>query len=368
MKIEKGKISDFQLMFLIITNIMGTFTFVSFADTLTKHDTWLVILSAFGLSIPFVLSYVFLSKRFPGKNLVQINDIVYGPFLGKLISILYSIFFLILLSLDLGGMADLYTGYVLPETPGLLFLTVCALVCAYAVRNGIESIVRISPAIFVITALVIILSIALQIGSMDFSNFLPFFEIPFKTYIQGVHTVSIIQYCGIITILMVIPNLNNDKQAARHALLGMSIVSFFMIAVSVRNTAVLGIASPIYFSDSYQAFRLIDIGNILTKMELFFAVALTLVLFIRISTLYYATVLSISQILHIQSYRTLILPIGSMAVCLSLVLFKSVIEHGFHAGHYHAIFATPVQYILPPVTLLIAILRGLPRPKGGESK
>lgn len=368
MNVEKEKISDLQLMFLVSTFILGSITFVSFADTLTKHDTWMVMITAYAASIPFVLSYVLLAKKFPGKNLVQINDIIYGPYLGKLVSILYIWFITTLFSLNLKGLADFYVGFVMPETPSLLFLTVCCLVCAYAVGNGIENISRISFAVFTIAILIIVSSFFLTMGDMDFSNFLPIFDIPLKTYIQGVHTVSAIQLCEVMVFLMVMPSLNSFKHAWKYALLGLTAAAALLLIISVRNTAVLGIVSPIYFSDSYQAFRLIDIGNVLTKMDILIAIGITLVLFIKISILYYATVTSISQILHLRSYRPLILPIGGIAVCLSTILFESVIEHNFHATNYHPILTTPFEYILPPVSLLIAKIRRLPEQKGGKSK
>ncbi|HEX3030426.1 MAG TPA: endospore germination permease, partial [Clostridia bacterium] len=335
MNLGKGKISNLQLMFLITSFILGSITFVSFADTITKHDTWLTIISAYAVSIPFILSYVFLSKKFPGKNLIQINDLIYGPYLGKLISLLYIWFILMLLSLNLKGMADFHVGFVTPETPNLLFLIVCSLVSAYAVRKGIESITRISSAIFAVGALFITISFLMLLGNMDFSNFLPLFQMPLKVYFQGVHIVSAIQFCEIMVFFMVMPSLNSYKSIGKYALLGLTIAALLLIIVSIQNTAVLGIASPIYFSDTYQALRMINIGNSLTRMDILFAIGITLVLFVKISVLYYAAVTSTAQLLKMRSFTTLILPIGSIAICLSMILFNSVIEHGLHAKDYH---------------------------------
>ncbi|RCX20946.1 spore germination protein KB [Anaerobacterium chartisolvens] len=368
MNIEKGKISDFELMFLILCFILGSITFISFADTITKHDTWIVIISAYAASIPFILSYILLVKKFPGKNLIQINDIIYGRYLGKLISILYIWFILTLLSLNLKGLADFYTGFIMPETPSLLFLAVCALVCAYAVQNGLESMGRISAVIFFIITLNIIVSSLLGMGDMDFSNFLPVFEMPLKTYFQSIHIILTIQMCEIIVFLMVMPNLNNFKHTGKYTLLGLTISTLLLMSVSIRNTAVLGVTSSIYFSDSYQALRLIDIGDVLTKMDILFAIGLTLVLFIKNCVLYYATVAGMSQMLNLRSYKPLILPVGSIAVCLAIILFDSVIEHNLHARSYHAILVTPFELILPPLSLLIAKIRGLPKKQGGECK
>lgn len=69
--------------------------------------------------------------------------------------------------------------------------------------------------------------------------------------------------------LMIAPNLNNFNHTVKYEILGLSIAAFLLVIVSIRNVAVLGIGSPLNFSDTYEAFRLIDFGNIFTSMNLF---------------------------------------------------------------------------------------------------
>lgn len=45
MRLEKGEISSSQLMFLVAGFIQGSVLLVAFTDRITKHDTWLAILS-----------------------------------------------------------------------------------------------------------------------------------------------------------------------------------------------------------------------------------------------------------------------------------------------------------------------------------
>jgi spore germination protein KB len=88
MSIEKGRISSQQLLFLIAGFVQGSVLLIDFTVGITEHQTWMVILAGLAVTAPVIFSYVALAKMFPGMNLVQINDMVYGRFLGKVLSMI----------------------------------------------------------------------------------------------------------------------------------------------------------------------------------------------------------------------------------------------------------------------------------------
>ena len=73
MSVEKGKICDLELFFLMTAFVQGSLLLIDFTVSLTEHQTWMVILAGLAVSLPFVLSYAALSKRFPGMNVVARN-------------------------------------------------------------------------------------------------------------------------------------------------------------------------------------------------------------------------------------------------------------------------------------------------------
>lgn len=366
--IEKGKISDLQLILLIATEISGSIIALSFMDIITHHDSWLVVLSAYAVSIPLGLSCAFLAKRFPGKNIIQINDIIYGSYVGKIISTVYICFFLLIFSLDIRDISNFYIGFIMPETPMLAFLIILTLTCAYAVSKGIEVISRVNIFILVFIGLDVIGTFTLLLNKVDLTNFLPVFDIPLKTYIQGTHIMLAVSFSEIIVFLMIMPCSSNYKGLAPNTFYALSIAALIFFIVSALNTAVLGPSSTLLVSASYQSARLIDIRNIITRIDLFVAIAITLNLFIKICVLYFVTVAGISQILNLRSYSTLILPIGGIAVIIAVILFSNEITHFFIGWKYYPVFVFPVECIIPPLSLLIAKIRGLPKQTGGGRK
>lgn len=365
MKIERGEISSSQLMFLITGFILGSTLIVTFVYGVTNRDTWLAVLAGWVISFPFVLVCIAIAQKFPGKNLVQINDLVYGSYLGKLFSAFYALFFLITTSQNLRYIGDFILTYIMPETPLELILIMFVFVCAWAVRSGLEVIARCSGVFVVITLIIVIFTFVLLMKDMKFANFLPVLETPLKSFIQGTHIMVVIPFCEIIIFLMIIPYLNEIKQARSSVMTGLLLGGATLFTITIRDIAVLGIIISIITQPSFEAVRLIDIENILTRLEIFVAIVLLVTFFIKVSVFNYAVVLSIAQLFNLRSYLPLVFPIGIICIALAIMLADSTIEQAYISSDVWLFYATPYELILPCLTLLIAKLRGL-SPKQGR--
>jgi spore germination protein KB len=359
MSIETGKISGSQLSFLVAGFIQGSSLLISFNSSITKHDTWLTLLASAILMIPFVLFYGALAKRFPGLNLIQMNHKVYGKYLGFFISVLYLYWILNVLSFNIRDLSDFYTTFLMPETPLFFFLIVFALVCAYAVGKGIEVMARIGPLLVIIMALNIISTSALLLENMNPANFLPFFEVPVKKFVQGTHIISAIPLGEVVVFLGITPALNNAKGATRGIMIGFILGAFSLLILQIRNTAALGITESILTSPTFEAARLIDVQNIFSRMDVLVGIGQTMVIFLKCVVLYYAAVVCLSQLAGLKSYLPLILPIGALAVILGATSWESTAQRFEAVSSYLPVFFSPFVFFFPPLTLLIARLRNL---------
>lgn len=225
---------------------------------------------------------------------------------------------------------------------------------------------RISHLFVAIAFLIIVSTFLLLLKDMDFSNFLPVFEIPLKKFIQGTHIVSAIPFGEIVVFLMITNALNNTRHTVRNILLGLLLGAISLLVISVRNTAVLGSTEAILASPSFQAARLIDIGRVITRMDLLIGIGHTIMPFLKCSIFYYAAVVSLSQLLRLRTYIPLILPIAGIVIILSAIVYESTVEHAMTGQSTSIIFVSPLLYIFPPLSLLIARIRNLP--KQGDDK
>jgi spore germination protein KB len=366
MSIEKGKISNQQLLFLIAGFVLGSALLIDFTVGLTEQQTWMVLLAGLVITAPVILSYVVLAKRFPGMNLVQINDMVYGRFLGKVISIYYIFFFSMTLSFNIRDVGELYITFLMQDTPFIFFLIVFTATCAYAVIKGIEVLARISHLFVVSGMFVIISTFTLLIDQMDFSNFLPIFELPLIKLFQGIHIVSVIPYGETVVFLMIMGCLNKTDHAVKKTFSGLLIGAVSLLIVAVRNTAVLGRTQTIWTTTSFQSIRLINIGTVLTRMDFLIGIAQTILIFFKCSIFLYVLVVAVSQLLGLKSYVPLVLPIAGIEVIIAATVFQSPVDHAMITQNAGIIYSAPLVFIFPPLSLLIAKIRGLPKLERGK--
>lgn len=367
MRIEKGVISSSQLMFLAAAFVQGSSLLIAFTHGITKQDTWLVVLSGFAVVLPFIWAYVSLAQKFPGKNMVQIMDIVYGSFLGKLISVLYISFPFQVMSLTLRFIGDFFLTFMYPKTPLIVILIMFTSMCAWAVRSGIEVIARISLITVAITLIVDIVTSLLLFEEIKLTNFLPLFELSMMDFIQGTHVMMAIPFGELVVFLMIIPYVNKIKQAKKSVLLGLTIGMVTILLITVRDIATLGILTTVLVSPSFEAVRLIDIGKIITRMELLVAVVLLITVFIKACVFYYTAVLGIAQLFRLRTYVPLVIPIGIISISFALFSQETAIETTTRASKVWPSFAT-LYLLIPILTLLIAKIRKLPQKQGGENK
>lgn len=359
MNMQKEKISGIQFLSLIAAFIQGSILWISFTTNLTKHDTWLAVLSGLILSVPFVLCYAYLGKRFAGRNFVQILETVLGSYLGRIIALLYISYFWLLLVFNIEGFGE-FQNLFMPDTPSIVSIILFTIICAYGVFKGIETLARLGIFFMFIGFFIILSTFFLLLKDMQLTNFMPLFEIPFKDFLHGMHIIITVPFCEIVVFLVLMPFLDDTSKTTKYTLSGLLLGGISFLVISVRNTAVLGNTEVLWASPSFQVSRLINIGNILTRMDLLTAIGHIVELFVKCNILYYCVVIFLSQLLRLRTHTSLIIPIGCITVTMAMNVFESTVDHIIDAQNFSPIFASLFSLALPPLLLLIASIRGLP--------
>lgn len=368
MNLENGRIPNNQLIFLVLSFLQSMILTVSFAYPITRQDTWIAVLAAFVLSFFITLLYLAIVKRFPGKNLIQINDIVFGPYLGKLFSVIYIWYFMQLIAHQLYYFNSFWMAFIMPETPRSAFLIMFVFVSAMAVRKGIEVIARCSFLFTVIVTLSVFIVTVLLIGEMKPFNLMPIFEVSPMNFIHGVHIIMAIPILEIVGILMVLPYASDNRNVAKPVLLGLVISVFEMLVISLRDAAVLGPALSNMTSAPFTVTRLVDIANILTRLDILFAIPLLITAFMRLSVFYYGAVLGIAQIFKLRSYVPLVIPVGAFSIAISSNLFESDMQQSYAGMNIWPFNAMLYQLVIPVLMFIVILVRRLPKERMDEEE
>ena len=368
MRLEKGIISSSQLMFLIAGFYQGSILANAFASRITKRDTWLALLIGLVITSIFALVNITLSKKFPNENLVQIHAILYGTYLGNFISAAYLFFIFMAMVYNLRFIGDFFLTYLIPETPLPIVVTLFTFICAWSVRKGIEVLARMSFTLVLITFVEIAFTLVLLIKDMELSNFLPVLDIPLRDFIQGVHIITTIPLAAMIVFQMIFPSLSSNQKIKSSVLLGLLLGAVTLILTDFRNNAVLGITLSIMYSPSFETVRLIDLGEIFTRLEVLVGIVMMNTMFLKVAVLYYGTALGTAQLLRLKSYSPLVLPIGILGISFALFTIDSSVEHSSFAVNTYPFFAIPFEFLLPLLSFVLAIVRGFPQQKKEAGK
>jgi spore germination protein KB len=312
------------------------------------------MITGFIVTVPLGIVYSSILKRFPGKNLIQINKQVYGRLLGNFISIIYTMYFLLIVPYNIRFAVDFLNIFIFPETPMIVFTILFTFICSWAVREGIEVIARCSPILVTISIIVTIITIMLLSRDMKFSNFLPAFQLKTMELIQGTHIMQAIPFGEILVFSMINCNLKNAEAIKKNILIGLSISAFYTLSIAIRSGAVFGMLSVNQVSTAYQALELINLGHILTRLESLTTLVLLITIFVKTCIFFYATVLSIAELLKLASYKVLVTPLGIIFICLSVIVFENVLEEPYVAANIYPVFTIPIQIIIPILTLILS--------------
>lgn len=368
MQIDKTKISGIQFMFTIACFIQSSSLLTSFFTSITKQDSWIVVILGFIFSIPSLLIYTYIMKKFPDKNLMEINEIVFGTVIGKVFSVLYLWFFLTLASLNTRDLGDFVQKTTMENTPPIIILGVFILLCSWAVRNGVKSVTRYSMFFTIVAISIMISTIFLTMSQMKLDNFLPVFQQPKMVYIQGSHVISAIPFGEVIVFLMLNGNIEIEAGKRRkYFIYGFIIGGLTLLAIVFRDTAVLGNTLKMFSLPPFETLRLIRIHPALSRVEVLFAVSLIMLMFFKICILYYVTVMSIAYIVKLKSFQSLVASVGVIIVIYSFFIYPSIIEH-----INSAVKTVPFEWfvfetLLPLITAIVIKIRRLPKLKKGAA-
>lgn len=354
MDLERGRISSSQLIILITGSLIGSSVILS-PGSEAGRDAWLAIIAGLLVSLVFVWIFTSLSNRYPGKTLVEINEIVYGSYLGKIISLFYLWYFFHLGAFVLRDFGDFFNTFM-PSTPLPIFIIFTLLICASVVRNGVESIVHTSIILVPFIIFLFISDLFLILPKIDLSNLLPILDISAEKFIKASHSAAIFPFGETIASLMLVAFLNKHREGRSSIIKGLLFAGLFLIISTIRNTAVLGATASITTYPSFTVVHLIDL-EIISRVEILISVSLLCMGFLKISVMYYGTVLGMAQVLKINSYRPLVLPIGILMFIMSIIQFDSSVENFFFSITFYPYSTLLFQFFLPLITLITAATR-----------
>lgn len=357
--LEEGRISYKQLILpIVISRIILTITYLpTLIEPPANQDAWLTELLFFPLVLLLALPIYWLWKRFPDQSLIQYSQTIAGK-VGKLVGLLYIGYFLQSFAITLAQFGLFFTSTVMPETPVLFFYVTLVLISSYATGKGLEVIGRIAELFAPIVLIAITSVFVFIIKDMRLENLTPVLE---KGPLPVLHggLIFTTRTTEVLWLAMLLPYLNNRQKAKPVFILSFALISLFFVIITLPVLTVYGseqrrsLEFPFYL-----VVRLINIADFIERVESIHMAIWVLGIFVRITFLYYLTVLGLGQLLNLRSYKPLVLPLGSIIIPLSILIAPSLVDlQEFTSYKISTAYGLIFLFVLPSLLFLTAIIR-----------
>ncbi|MCP1136245.1 spore germination protein [Paenibacillus polysaccharolyticus] len=357
--IEKGKISSFQMFFILYPLVVATGDLVipSFSAKLAKQDLW--ISSIFASIIGFIVLFtvIRLHNLYPGKTLIQYSEQIAGKIVGKVISICFLFYILD----DTSSIMRQYSQFVhdvfLPNTPIYIIISAMVIVCSFAVSGGVEAIARSAQFFipFVILAWGVIL--ILLIPDMNPRNMFPILEKGLLPPLKGgVPTGAWFSHFVLIAFLL--PYLTDPVKAKKWGVISLLAIMMNLVLITLSTLFVFGVLTGDMIYPVMTVVRYIRIGDFLEHLESIMMAIWVVGCFIKISIYYYVFTIGFSQMMRLSSYQPIVRSCGFLIVVFTVWISKMDIHQYFSSlGTTFPFVVLLFGAVLPVGLLIVAWIR-----------
>ncbi|HLO01929.1 MAG TPA: endospore germination permease [Symbiobacteriaceae bacterium] len=371
MAIAREQISPRQGTMLVINLILPTATlFLPAISAVQAHeDAWLTPLIAAPAGMVMALIYTALSNRFPGRTLIQFAPQALGRSLGGLVGLLYLWWWLQCAAHVTREFGEFMTIIIMPQTPIIVFHLLILLLVAYGSRHGLETMARANEIILPVMLFTLFLLFALVANHLRGSLLLPFMAEGIRPVLRGAYAPASWMGEVVTCNMMIFPFLPKPQQARPVVMRGLAVVGLLLCLNVAMNVGVLGAhLTRTAMLPMMSTARLIDIADILVRMEPFFVAVWIGGLYVKIWIFFYAFCRGAGEWLGLRDYRPLILPGVTLCVPLSILLFDNATEMSqWHARVWPAYALLVFELGLPLLLLAGALITGRRRRKSATA-
>ncbi len=316
---------------------------------------WYMTLISCAVSLTFFLLLYLLMKRFPGKDLVQVFQLVLGKILGKVVALLFFAYFMFYAATDLREFLEMIKAYALPYTLPSLIIGAFIIAVLILASKGLEVIARVGYISFFPVMFVIILILLLASKYYDVRYLLPIggygFDVTLKT---GFLRSS--AYNEVIFLAFIINSIHGLKIFKKAG-----IISLVITGLTFSGTLVCYLMAFQYTQGSenlsamYQLARIIYFNRFFQRIEAIFLFIWVISSIITVAMAFYISITVYCKAMNIKKHKPLLLP-GAFILFMITILpdnLSEIIEISLVITRQYSIFFV---WLVPVLVLIISLI------------
>ncbi|WP_438448693.1 GerAB/ArcD/ProY family transporter [Gorillibacterium sp. sgz5001074] len=358
---EKGVITNSQFTILVIMFLIGSSTLIAppLLVMEAKRDAWISGLLAISIGLFFAWLCGVLAHRDPELSLAQKCERILGKWPGKLVALLFVLFFLLLTSALVRIIGDFLTTLIITETPIQAAELAMLLVVVMGARLGLEVFARTAEILIPWIMMFFIILTAFLLPEIHLSRLTPVLEEGMRPVLFGLYPLFGIPYMDLIVFLTITPYVAKTQYVGQNLRTGVWIGGGILAMNAFLAIAVLGadFTSQLNYP-IYGLAEKIQIGKFIQRVEVLSGGLMFITLFMKIIICFYATATSAAEMLGLKTYRSLTYPLGLLVLGLSVLIAPNIIYFQRFALESWSPLCSVFGFLLP---LLLLIVRGIRR-------
>jgi spore germination protein KB len=364
-------VSSGQMACLFLSFMIGS-SIINLPQPLVEaagNGAWLSVIISNGFGLILLACIFYLYRKNPNFTLIDYSKKVFGKWvtLCLFIPTLLLLFLVVpYIVIDIGGF---FTSTMMRETPAYVFHMLILLVASFTVRAGMEVMARMFVIllcyVIIFTAAVLILTFPYY----EVGNLLPVFPEGIKPVVYGSYRTIGFPYGEIVLFSFLLPFLHKEKGRllTKYMFSALLVYSLLLIISIICTIMVFGPLAGTFKFSIFQLARLINIREILTRIESFIGIALIVGSYMKTTIMLFILKEVLAKLLKLEDDRMIIFPTAFISLLLTLTMFKGEAEVG------EAVFVVfplivAVCAVLPLLLItLMAAVRGKKLKDKGDS-
>ncbi|QXM05122.1 GerAB/ArcD/ProY family transporter [Crassaminicella indica] len=357
----KFKIGLYQFFIIMIIFPYGSAVLFFLAPE-TKQDAWIAMIVYSLGGILLQLLYTALYYRYPQDTLVTYLPKIYGRVIGNILGFIYIGYFAYISSRVLRDFLELIKITSLEYTPMLAIGIFFIIIIIYTVYSGIENISKTAQSFFIMIIFMPVfvwLLIVFTGGIFRVSNLKPILQNGIMEVIKKGWKLIAFPYGETIVFTMIYPFVLERNKIRKVAILAIIFEGIILSLNTILLITTLGVGeASTSICPLFQVVQRINIGGIITRLDVIFVVILVVGGFYKISIFMYVSVLGVAQMTSFKNIKFLSFVFGILILYLSQIIAKNYMEHieiglDLVVKYVHV----PLQIIVPILTLIIVYSR-----------
>lgn len=352
---KTSRLSLNQMFTLMVLFLIASPTLTT-VGRMSGQDVWIVVLIASVIGLVLFLMFYRISRLHSYAPLWSIIQDSFGKWLGGLIVLGYSGYFLYLATSLLKSTGDMIQFTLLPQANLFVVNGLLMLAVVYGMILGINAVGRSSELLFYVVILLLI-PLILCIFTSDifkFDNFLPVLEKGFYGIRRDIYTVTLVPFGELVCFLAIFPLIPEKRQSGilKISLISILVGTFIIVILDILNVGILGpdLAKNFVYP-FYNAMKMIGVGVFFERLDPIAILILMMTCFFKMAVYFYSGVVCLDGLMSRFTYRQLAIPVGIIVVVAGGFISENRVQDLYRAIHFNSRYVHPAFQLAIPLLL-----------------